>query len=58
MSFYKICPYCNAALDPGEKCDCREQKETERKVWENLVICGRDGQYTMNLNHRRTMNHE
>lgn len=19
----KICPYCNAHLDPGEKCDCR-----------------------------------
>lgn len=24
---YKICPYCGAALDPGEKCDCREEAE-------------------------------
>ena len=29
MAFYKICPDCGASLDPGEKCDCREEeKET------------------------------
>lgn len=22
MSYYKICPYCGAHLDPGELCDC------------------------------------
>lgn len=22
MSYYKICPDCGAALDPGEKCTC------------------------------------
>ncbi len=22
MSYYRICPYCGAALDPGEKCGC------------------------------------
>ena len=26
MSYYKICPYCGAALDPGERCDCRKEK--------------------------------
>ena len=20
--FYRTCPYCGAALDPGERCDC------------------------------------
>lgn len=36
MSYYRICPYCGAALDPGEKCDCgqktarsAEQKRTD-----------------------------
>ena len=22
MSYYKTCPHCGAALDPGEVCDC------------------------------------
>lgn len=26
MSYYKICPYCGAALDPGERCDCKKEK--------------------------------
>lgn len=21
--FFRVCPYCGAALDPGEKCDCK-----------------------------------
>lgn len=28
---YKICPYCGASLDPGEKCDCQEEPETPQK---------------------------
>ena len=27
MPYYKPCPLCGAALDPGEICDCRD-KET------------------------------
>lgn len=26
MSYYRICPYCGAALYPGEKCDCGQKK--------------------------------
>ena len=22
MAYYRTCPHCNAALDPGEMCDC------------------------------------
>ena len=30
MSYYRICPKCGAALDPGERCDCeREQARAE-----------------------------
>lgn len=25
--YYKVCPYCNANLDPAEKCDCRQEEE-------------------------------
>lgn len=27
MSYYRTCPYCGAALDPGEACDCRAKEE-------------------------------
>lgn len=26
-TYYWTCPYCNANLDPGEKCDCTKEKE-------------------------------
>lgn len=25
MAYYKTCPECGAALDPGEICDCKEK---------------------------------
>lgn len=33
MSYFNECEYCGAALDPGEKCECRRNqnnKEHER----------------------------
>lgn len=24
--FYRICPNCDAHLDPGERCDCQDKK--------------------------------
>ncbi len=37
MAFYYQCPRCGANLDPGEKCDCQEErtkkvKETEKRM--------------------------
>ena len=26
MPYYKPCPLCGAALDPGERCDCRYEE--------------------------------
>lgn len=23
-TYFKVCPYCGAKLDPNEKCDCKE----------------------------------
>ena len=31
MAYYRICPNCGAALDPGEKCDC-EDEENQRQI--------------------------
>ena len=33
MAFYKICPDCGASLDPGEKCDCREEAEKKQEFF-------------------------
>lgn len=27
MPYYKTCPHCGAALDPGEICDCQDKEE-------------------------------
>ena len=24
--YYNVCPYCGVNLDPGERCDCRDEK--------------------------------
>lgn len=38
--YYVICPYCGAALDPGEKCDCKgtaaqlPEEQTEQEAEE------------------------
>jgi hypothetical protein len=36
MAFYNTCEHCNAALDPGEKCDCRKAR-AERKEHEKAT---------------------
>ena len=27
MPYYTTCPHCGANLDPGERCDCRDEQE-------------------------------
>lgn len=34
MAFYNVCPYCGANLDPGERCDCKEQQSEQQKAAE------------------------
>lgn len=29
MPYYNKCPYCHSNLDPGEKCDCREERKND-----------------------------
>lgn len=35
MNYYHTCPDCGANLDPGEKCDCREEDINARCELQN-----------------------
>lgn len=36
--YYKECPICHAHLDPGECCDCEQEKEQESKRLQMLYV--------------------
>ncbi len=33
MAFYNTCPLCGANLDPGEACDCGEERERKQEFF-------------------------
>lgn len=46
-----ICPECGAYLDPGERCDCTEERAAEverqeklKEEWKRLLVREQDGQ--------------
>lgn len=52
--YAKICPDCGCYLDPGEKCDCREQRERESEAAKKrtqevmtMIITENNGQMRM-----------
>lgn len=49
MAYYNICPDCGAHLDPGETCDCKEEKERESVKMQSMFSSGKDGQISMRL---------
>lgn len=49
MAYYRTCPDCGAALDPGEKCNCQEEAERVRKRLEELYKQeAKSNQFTFN----------
>lgn len=45
MAYFDTCSYCGGTLDPGEKCDCRdEKKEQEEFFGRHLKMNPRTGQ--------------
>ena len=55
MAYYKTCPKCGAALDPGEHCDCEEIK---RAAYDeaNITDSKRIDKYSNNLFYHRNIN--
>ncbi len=52
MAYYDVCPNCGSHLDPGEKCDCKEETERkEEKIHkiQNMLNMGQNGQMQMSF---------
>lgn len=38
IKVYKyVCEYCGAYLDPGEKCDCEEERKRKNAKYQKMV---------------------
>lgn len=45
MAYYNVCKSCGCNLDPGEKCDCEnEKKEAEERYDKIIKITPKTGQ--------------
>ena len=44
MAYYNTCSKCGANLDPGEPCDCEEQRE---RIYKDVKQNKETGQYSI-----------
>lgn len=52
MGYFRTCPDCGAALDPGEKCECQGVAKIIEEKWNSLTKCNKDnGQLAFNIKH-------
>lgn len=49
MAYFRICPKCGCNLDPGEQCDCEQEKTRKINDMQNLFRTGKNGQMTLCL---------
>jgi len=43
------CEHCGAYLDPGEHCDCREEKQQSVREIMSMLLMADDGQFVLNV---------
>lgn len=44
MSYYNVCEFCGAKLDPGESCDCMERKKIQEESFLEMIASEDNGQ--------------
>ena len=49
MMFYKTCRFCGAHLDPGERCECRNEEINKKQRFMSLFESGKDGQIQIKM---------
>lgn len=53
MAYYRICPRCGCNLDPGEKCDCEDEKEKREDFFSRHIKANpATGQYSLLWNRK------
>ena len=45
--YYNECPFCGCNLDPGERYECRDEKEKKKRKAEDLLTIFSDGQIVL-----------
>ena len=54
--YYRECRRCGCTLDPGERCDCLEEKKRKENKLAELMESDRFGQLTMKVEVMRCRN--
>lgn len=47
--YYNVCPECGAHLDPGEPCDCKDEKLRMDEEYERMFRMDDSHQLQLNL---------
>ena len=45
--YYNECTFCGCNLDPGERCECRDEKEKKKRKVEDLLTISSGGQIVL-----------
>ena len=47
MAYYNTCPACGCNLDPGERCDCENEKKKTEQMYDKIIrVTPKTGQMT------------
>lgn len=50
MAYYRTCPFCGDNLDPGERCDCQDERRKREELFEGITkVESRTGQMVFRL---------
>lgn len=59
MAYYNTCPNCGCNLDPGEKCDCKEERKRREEFYGRVIReTPKTGQLSFSLNSKEVTGYE
>lgn len=57
MAYYNTCPYCGSSLDPGERCNCMQERAKELEFYStHLRTEPKAGQFSFVFDNREGQN--